>query len=97
LWNHSAHGANIRTNEEASCGECFVGGGNETFAVAITVVVVVAVAAAVVLKNKRTNEPNRHKKSSVSLSQSSVSVRNGSPETYKLVFDMTEGMNKLQP
>ena len=56
-----------------------------------------SVAAAVVLNNKRTNEPNRHKKSSVSLSQSSVSVRNGSPETYKLVFDMTEGMNKLQP
>ena len=53
-----------------------------------------SVAAAVVLNNKRTNEPNRHKKS---LSQSSESVRNGSPETYKLVFDMTEGMNKLQP
>ena len=43
-----------------------------------------SVAAAVVLNNKRNNETRRKKSSSSLSSQLSL-------ETYKLVFDMTEG------
>ena len=48
-----------------------------------------SVAAVVVLNNKRDNDVNRNKSSS-SLSSQTL------PETYKLVFDMTEGKRACQ-